>query len=126
MARALSIENRLTVPKRGRRARGSSLSLEAKYRALEGSESGSVGSGHGSSNMFDELISDAQPSIYPDTHNEPQQNREGEQVESHKKGLVNNVGFSIAEGSQASQASQRVIVERLQTVTSKPPVFTWC
>lgn len=38
--------------------------------------------------------------------------------------LVNNVGFSVVEGD--NHATRRVIVERLQTVTSKPPVFTWC
>lgn len=35
-----------------------------------------------------------------------------------------NMGFSVAENY--SQASKKVIVERLQTVKSRPPVFTWC
>ncbi|ODV96219.1 hypothetical protein PACTADRAFT_49604 [Pachysolen tannophilus NRRL Y-2460] len=34
-----------------------------------------------------------------------------------------NLGFQIHE---SSLASKRVIIERLQTVNSKPPVFTWC
>lgn len=37
---------------------------------------------------------------------------------------INDVGFSVAE--DLSQATKKVIVERLQTVTSKPPVFAWC
>lgn len=114
----------LVAPKLPKRGRGSSLSLEAKYRALEASDA----SAGRSQNMFDELISDADPL-------EQQRNQRGSTdtsrramsvpsgPTSNRQSLVNNVGFSIAEGSQASQ---RVIVERLQTVTSKPPVFTWC
>lgn len=124
--------DRLAVPKTQRRGRGSSLSLEAKYRALEGSEStGGSGRPH---NMFDELLSDAQPEEFSEesahnNHNNHQHQDRAKRAASvsalgaRSHSLVNNVGFSIAEGPQASQ---RVIVERLQTVTSKPPVFTWC
>lgn len=41
-----------------------------------------------------------------------------------QNGTLHDMGFSVAE--DFSQASRKVVVERLQTVTSRPPVFTWC
>lgn len=120
-----SQNDHLAPPKQQRRGRGSSLSLEAKYRSLENTES-STGI---ASNMFDELISDAQAIEPTDSHTSvstttgERRQRATSVPATAPHGLVNNVGFSVAEGSHASQ---RVIVERLQTVTSKPPVFTWC
>lgn len=115
---------RLAHPKY-KRNRGSSLSLEARYRSLENAESSTA-----SNNLFDELISDAQPHAdsaslepVPSGGSEERGRRSMSVPTIARHNLVNNVGFSVAE---ESQATKRVIVERLQTVTSKPPVFTWC
>jgi hypothetical protein len=38
--------------------------------------------------------------------------------------LEGDLGYAVAEGMEQNQ--RRVIVERLETVKSKNPVFTWC
>lgn len=132
-SRSQSVDSttRLTVPKPRKRTRGSSLNLEARYRALE-----QISSEH----LFEDLISNAKPTRLPGEANDDEDNT----LTDHRVGAnnadngptslnvpptvrrkmsVNDIGFGVAE---TSQASRKVIVERLQTVTSKPPVFTWC
>jgi hypothetical protein len=38
--------------------------------------------------------------------------------------LEGDLGYAAAEGMEGNQ--RKVIVERLETVKSKNPVFTWC
>ncbi|ODV59467.1 1-phosphatidylinositol 4-kinase LSB6 ASCRUDRAFT_77197 [Ascoidea rubescens DSM 1968] len=44
-------------------------------------------------------------------------------IKENQKINENEIGLSFA---QDNPATKRVIIERLETVTSKPPVFTWC
>lgn len=119
-SRNKSADARLQVPKKKKHPHDSSMSLEARYRALESNENLRGRRSGGTTNLFDELIS------YADQGNEDESDRHtiscsDDVPESYKP--VNNVGFSVVEGQHATR---RVIVERLKPVTSKPPVFTWC
>lgn len=122
--------NHLAEPKPRKRTRGSSLNLEARYRALEQTST---------EIMFENLISNAKAIKVPGEINDDGDTLDGNVVGTHqadnghsslsapptirKKTSMNDIGFGVAE---TSQASRKVIVERLQTVTSKPPLFTWC
>ncbi|KAG5358815.1 Phosphatidylinositol 4-kinase type 2-beta [Yarrowia sp. E02] len=109
-----------------RPSRGSSLSLEARYRELEGSPTRkSAGASAGASaggyakrhgrrqSLWDELISENATSG-------PVKVGESSVTDSP----INDVGFSHAESSY--QATRKVIVERLQIATRKAPFFSWC
>ncbi|CAN6638770.1 phosphatidylinositol 4-kinase Lsb6p [Trichomonascus vanleenenianus] len=108
-----------------------SLPLEAKYRELENERKKadaivSPGKGspkpshrvdditHGGGSLWRELITDDHGST-----------SETSQLRTVPRS--NDIGFSYAEESASVPvASRTVIIERLQTITSKPPVFTWC
>ena len=51
-------------------------------------------------------------------------NRQGAGFAGAGDDLEGDLGYSAAEGMEGSQ--RKVIVERLETVKSKNPVFTWC
>ncbi|VVT46540.1 uncharacterized protein SAPINGB_P001264 [Magnusiomyces paraingens] len=113
------------------------------------SAAGIAGSGHGHGHiyhhqkpLFEDLIeapgqkkstgsnsgntrshSDSQTDTGSQQRLEPYRDDPSAAADEDNEGL-HNVGFSIAE--DFSQASRKVVVERLQTVTSRPPVFTWC
>lgn len=108
------------------RPRGSSLTLEARYRELQGS---------GSRNLWQDLVASSEgsqgghsvqnlditgQSEYLDSQ---VVNGETHEADDIPRETNDDTGFSYAEGSYASK---KVIVERLQTVTSKPPLLTWC
>lgn len=152
-SRNKSADARLMVPKRPKRHQDSSMSLVARYRALESSENLKANQGFGKSrnlNLFEELVRTASPhnqeairaasggsvenqeqlssDADADRHTiscseELHASRAARLSQMNPRTLINNVGFSFVDGFQATR---KVIVERLQTVTSKPPVFTWC
>lgn len=152
-SRNKSADARLMVPKKSRRPQDSSMSLVARYRALESSENLKANHGFGKSrnlNLFEELVRTASPhnqeairAASGGSAEEQQQRSSDDDADRHTiscseelhasraasssqmnpHALINNVGFSLVDGFQVTR---RVIVERLQTVTSKPPVFTWC
>lgn len=100
-----------------RPSKGSSLSLEARYRELEGSPTkktpGGFSKRHGRrQSLWDELISEHATSGPLRV------------VDNKGEAHVNDVGFSHAESSY--QATRKVVVERLQIATRKAPFFTWC
>lgn len=91
--------------------KGSSLSLEARYRELESSSPRKT---HGRrQSLWDELISEHSTTG-------PIKTDKNDRSESP----VNDVGFRHAESH--FQATRRVIVERLQIATRKSPFFSWC
>ncbi len=116
-------------PKKPRKSSGSSLTLEARYRDLESNRQKSqelIG-------IWPELIAET-PN--PKTKNKNKNKKKkflniniNENSDEEYNTLLaehhnnNDVGFMFAEETES--ASKRVIVERIQTVTSKPPVFTW-
>ena len=48
----------------------------------------------------------------------------GEQQEDYDDGLEGDLGYAAAEGMEGNQ--RKVIVERLEPVKTRNPVFTWC
>ncbi|KAG5358426.1 Phosphatidylinositol 4-kinase type 2-beta [Yarrowia sp. B02] len=101
-----------------RPSKGSSLSLEARYRELEQSSptkksAGAFPKRHGRrQSLWDELISEHATSGPLKV------------VDNKNDSPINDVGFSHAESH--FQATRKVIVERLQIATRKAPFFTWC
>lgn len=105
-----------------RPSKGSSLSLEARYRELESCSptkktAGALSKRHGRrQSLWDELISENATSGPMRVGAEYKKN--------NSDSPINDVGFSHAESSY--QATRKVIVERLQIATRKAPFFTWC
>lgn len=101
-----------------------SLSLEARYRALEDNRTRSAESPKNSSD------SAAVPhgpgvSLWSELINEENDQQTSDSAKIRTVPTSNDTGFSYAE-CLADEANKTIIVERIQTVKSKPPVFTWC
>jgi phosphatidylinositol 4-kinase type 2 len=122
------------APPKGRK-RGGSLALEARFRELQGKKDGSRNIWHDLVNSDfgepgDPNRSARSPGVSPSTRSPRTRSPRPEAttpMESPTTAATTpaseELGFSYAMGLH--QASRKVVVERLQTVTSKPPVFTW-
>lgn len=112
-------------PRAKNRNRGGSLSLEARYRALqeEGRLQNKPADGNNNSNV---ITRGRGASLWTELINEDL-DPQSIDAESHALRTIitsNDVGFSYAEDASHT-GYKAVIVERLQTVKTKPPVFTW-
>ncbi|CEP25253.1 LSB6 [Cyberlindnera jadinii] len=69
------------------------------------------------------------PTLDPIQENLPASALTNDELKSPSSSRVRSNSCSESNGlmfAQESMASKKVIIERLQMVTSKPPVFTWC
>lgn len=126
-----------------RKNSGGSLPLEARYRALEENRNLRAAEqsyfDRTSSDRVNQLTSGPGVSLWSELINEEGDDEESTIGDNNNTNnftgsassrirtvpTSNDVGFSYAE-CLPEEATKMVIVERMQTVKSKPPVFTWC
>lgn len=102
-------------PKKNSRAKGSSLTLEARYRSLPKSSDQERGS------LWHEILHEPEENDHAFSKTVDQSYCDNSDEEIRK---YSGSGLGITAAEEAG--SRRVIVERLQTANLRQPLFTWC